>query len=136
MTIIFVSVPTSVVVVNDSPFPAYNGTVFYLTGVLRLNSTVVDTDVTVVWVWSRNSEELQRWNTTTSPHQITIPFQPLSTNSSGLYHLNLTILPRNSEYVLGNSDSSTSHDLVVLRKFWILMIKPLQRPLNEDIPSH
>ena len=104
------------VVVNDSPFPAYNGTVFDLTGVLWLNMAVVDTDVTVVWVWSRNGEELQTWNTTTSPHQITIPFQPLATNSSGLYHLNLTILPRNSEYVVENSDSSTSHDLVVLCK--------------------
>ena len=109
-------------VVNEGSFPAYNGTVFNLTGIVQLDLAVVDIDVTVVWVWSLTSKEMERQNTTSSPHQITISFQPLATNSSGLYRLNLTILPINSEYVVGNSDSSTSYNLVVQRKFWKSMI--------------
>ena len=114
---IFVVVPTSAVTVDEGPFPAYNGTVFNLTGVVQLNTALVDTEVTVLWVWSLNGEELERQSTTSSPHQITISFQPLATNSSGQYLLNLTIIPRDSEYVIGNNDSHALYNLVVLRKF-------------------
>ena len=118
----YLSVPTSVVMVNEGPFPVYNGTVYNLTGVFQLDTSIVDTNVTVMWVWSLNDQVSLRWSTFAAPHRIIIPINPLATDSSGLYSLNLNIVPRNSSYVTGNSDSSTTYRLTVLREFWILII--------------
>ena len=106
--------------VNESPFPAYNGTVYNLTGVLQLDTAIVDTGVNVMWEWSLNSRVSLRQSTSAAPHMITIPFNPLATDDSGLYSLNLNILPINPQYVIGNNDSSTTHSLTVLSELWIL----------------
>ena len=105
------------VLVNEGPFPAYNGTVYNLTGVLQLDTAIVDTGVNVMWEWSLNGQVLLRRNTSAAPHMITIPFNPLATDNSGLYSLNLNILPRDPQYVIGNSDSSTTHTITVLSEF-------------------
>ena len=112
------SVPTSVVTVNESPFPAYNGTVYNLTGILQLDTAIVDTGVNVMWEWSLNSQVSLRQSTSAVPHMITIPFNPLAMDDSGLYSLNLNIQPINPQYVIGNSDSSTTHSLTILSEFW------------------
>ena len=104
--------------VNEGPFPAYNGTVYNLTGVLQLDTTIVDTDVAVMWVWSLNGQVSVRRSTSAAPHMITIPFNPLATDSSGLYDLNLNIVPRNPQYIEGNNNSVT-HRLTVLSEFKI-----------------
>ena len=93
---------------NEGDFLPYNGTVFSLTGVLQLDKNIVDTGVSVMWVWSLNGRELDTQTTSASPHEITISFNPLATNSSGLYSLNLTIMPNNPLYVTYN-----------LNEFWI-----------------
>ena len=117
---------------NEGDFLPYNGTVFSLTGVLQLDTNIVDTDITVMWVWSLNSRELDTQTTSASPHEIIISFNPLATNSSGRYSLNLTIMPNNLQYVEGNSDSSTTYNLNVLSEFWIF--NSLLYSLNEDFP--
>ena len=82
---------------------------------LDLDLTVVDTDVMVLWVWSLDRREVETQRTMSpSARQIVITFEPLATDSSGLYYLNLTVLPaENSDYIIQNNDSSTSYDLVV-----------------------
>ena len=105
---------------NEGFFPAYNGTVYNLTGVLQLDTTIVDTDVTVMWVWSINGQVSVRQSTSAAPHRITIPFNPLATDNSGLYHLNLNIVPGNPQYIEGNNDSSTTYGLTVLSEFEFL----------------
>ena len=109
------TVPTSIVSITRGPYPPYNGTVFNLTCVLDLDLTVVDTDVMVVWAWSLNRREVKTQRTMSpSARQIVITFEPLATDSSGLYYLNLTVLPaENSDYIIQNNDSSTSYALVV-----------------------
>ena len=105
------------VTVNEGPSPAYNGTVYNLTGVLQLDTSIVDTGVTVMWVWSLNGQILVTQSTSAAPHRITISFNPLATNNSGLYDLNLNLVPINPQYVEGNNDSSTTHRLTVLSEF-------------------
>ena len=96
-------------------YPPYNGTVFNLTGEIQLDTAVVDTSVMVWWVWSLDGQEEDRQRTMSpSDHQITITFEPLATNSSGVYFLNLTVRPvENLDYVIQNDDSSTSYNLAV-----------------------
>ena len=96
----------------------YNGTVFNLTGRIQLDPGMVNTDITVTWVWSLGGNMLETQTTSSRPHRITITFNPLATNSSGQYNLNLTVIPsENSEYIIGNRDGSTVYDLMVERKF-------------------
>jgi hypothetical protein len=103
--------------VSEGSFPAYNGTVYNLTGMLQLDTSIVDTDVMVMWEWSLNGQVLVRMSTTAAPHVITISFTPLATSDSGLYSMNLTQLPSNPQYVVGNNDSSTTHCVDVLSEF-------------------
>ena len=91
----------------------YNGTVFNLTGAVRLNQTTINTDITIVWVWSTGGRILHSQRTT-SIFQVTFTFEPLTTVDSGRYYLNLLLIPdENSEYVRINRDSGTFHDIVV-----------------------
>jgi hypothetical protein len=103
--------------VSEGSFPAYNGTVYNLTGMLQLDTSIVDTDVMVMWEWSLNGQVLVRMSTSTAPHVITISFTPLATNDSGHYSMNLNQLPSNPQYVVGNNDSSTTYHLIVLSEF-------------------
>ena len=84
----------------------------------HLNLTVVDTDITVMWTWSYDGGVLEtRATTSPSPHQITITFRPLTTDSSGRYYLNVTVMSaRLPEYIRENSDGGTLYDLDVERK--------------------
>ena len=102
--------------VVEGPFRPYNGTVFNLTGLIQLDTNVVNTGVTVVWVWSLGGIVVETQTTTSLT--ITLTFEPLTTHSSGQYLLNLTVIPtENMNYVLQNNNSSTFYDLVVERKF-------------------
>ena len=103
--------------VDEGPFSPYNGTIYNLTGVLELDRNIVDINVTLVWMWSLNGNLLERQFTRSHLDRITISFQPLATNSSGLYHLNVFIEPDNPLFVEGNRGSSAEYNLVVLRKF-------------------
>ena len=84
----------------------------------QLNLTVVDTETTVMWTWSYNGGVLEtRATTSPSPHQITTTFRPLTTDSSGRYSLNVTVVSaRSPEYIRENSDGGTLYDLIVERK--------------------
>ena len=114
MLLILSVVPTSMVTVTKDRFRPYNGTVFNLTGSLQLNETVINTDITIVWVWSLDGEQLHNRRTTSSTLQVTMTFEPLTMLSSGRYYLNLILLPiENSEYVIRNSNSGTFYDLMV-----------------------
>ena len=102
---------------SESSFPAYNGTVYNLTGMLQLDTSIVDTAITVIWEWSLIGQVLVQMSTSTAPHMITVPFIPLATNDSGLYSMDLNQMPTNSQYIVGNSDSSTTYRLIVLSEF-------------------
>ena len=100
----------------DSTTP-YNGTNFTLTGVVQL-SDYIDTDVTVLGVWSSisNSQETSLQESTESPYPTDLTFQPLATNSTGEYTLTVTVRASDdSEFILGNS-GSTTYNLVVTRE--------------------
>ena len=117
MHIISHAVPTPIVSISGRLRP-YNGTVFNLTGGIQLDLSVVNTDITVMWVWSLRGEMLETQTTASpSPHQITLTFKPLASNSSGEYTLTVTVRPSdNSPFIVGNSGGSV-YNLVVQRKF-------------------
>ena len=110
-----IAVPAPQVKLSDRSLQPYNGTVFNLTATVQHDLTLVNADRTIAWIWSKNGRVLET-KTTKSPssHRITITFQPLVSNSSGQYLLNLTVIPKDSSaYIIGNSDSWTSYDLTV-----------------------
>ena len=107
--------------VSEGAFQPYNGTVFILTGMLELDTSLVDTVVVLTWIWSLNGEELDRWYTNTLPHRITIPFNPLTTNSSGLYSLNVDVDPFDPAFIIPNRNSSTTYNLSVQSELLILI---------------
>ena len=109
-------------IVSEGSFPAYNGTVYNLTGMLQLDTSIVDTDITVIWEWSLNGQVLLNQNTSAAPHMITIPFIPLATSDSGLYSMSLNQRPTNPQYVVLNSDSSTTYSLTVLSEFIAILL--------------
>ena len=113
------AVPTSQVSVRDNDIASYNGTVFRLTAVIHLDLTVVNTDITIKWIWSYHGRVLEtKLTTSPSPQQTTTELSPLMTNSSGQYLQNLTVIPVDSyEYVVENNDSGAFYELNVERKF-------------------
>ena len=122
------------VTVSEDAFQPYNGTVFNLTGVLQLDTSIVNTDVIVTWVWSLDGQELDRQNTFAPLHEITISFNPLTTNSSGLYSLHLIVDPIDTTYVAGNINSTT-YNLSVQSEFLKLITYQLIKPFDTtDFP--
>lgn len=94
----------------------YNGTIFDLTGAIQLDMSTVNTGVEATWVWSLGGETLESQQTVTPPHQTVLRFQPLATDSSGMYSLSVTLRSLdNSSYIAENS-GSTVYSLTVLRK--------------------
>ena len=82
---------------------------------VQLNENV-DSAVTVSGMWN-NSGDISQETTTSLPYLTNLTFQPLATNSSGVYTLTISVTPSdNSPYIIGNS-GSTSYNLVVIRKF-------------------
>ena len=110
--------PLTLTIISHST--PYNGTVFTLTGVVQLDQSV-DTDVTVLGVWSSGAAPQE----TTSPpyaYRTNLTFQPLTSDSSREYTLNVTVRPSdNSPFIVGNSDSTT-YNLVVQRKLFGCMV--------------
>ena len=99
--------------VLDPPATPYNGTNFTITGMIQLDQNV-DTDITASGMWSSDDEPQE---TTSPPYPTSLTFQPLATNSSGVYTLTVSVRPSdNSPYIVGNN-GSTIYNLVVRRKF-------------------
>ena len=109
------TVPPPTISVND-PLTPYNGTVFTLTGVVQLDQSV-NTDITVSGMWSTGNGPQE---TTSPPYPTSLSFQPLTSDSSGEYLLTVTIRPSdNSPFIVGSS-GSTTYNLVVQRKLFML----------------
>ena len=90
--------------VPNPPDNPYNGTNFTITGEVSLDPSV-DTEVTVRGVWSGDNNPQE---TSVSPYQIHLPFQPAATNSSGEYTLTIIVRPAdNSPLIISNSQSTT-----------------------------
>ena len=107
------AVPAPTVSIHNNSTP-YNGTVFTLTGVVQLHQ-IVDTDITVLGVWSSGGSPLQ---TTSQPYQTNLTFQPLTSNSSGEYLLTVTVRHSdNSPFIIGSSGRAT-YNLVVQCKLF------------------
>ena len=81
-------------------------------------SVYVDSDVTVLGVWSSNSnpQETSLQEATESMYQTDLTFQPLTTNSTGEYTLIVTVRASDdSEFILG-SIRSVTYNLMVTRE--------------------
>ena len=93
----------------------YNGTIFTLSGVASLDLSV-DTDVTAVGIWSVADDDGSQQVSTFPPYQTDLEFQPLATDSSDEYILNVTFRPSDdSPFIVGNS-GSIIYNLMVQRK--------------------
>ena len=111
--IFWIVVPPPSVSVLDPPATPYNGTNFTITGMIQLDQNV-DTDITASGMWSSSDEPQE---TISPPYPTSLTFQPLATNSSGVYTLTVSVRPSdNSPYMVGNN-GSTIYNLVVRRKF-------------------
>ena len=111
--IIIVPVPSISIHNHTTP---YNGTNFTLTAEIELHPNV-DTNVTVARTWyNSNGKEVQLETTITSPPYLTnLTFQPLATNSSGVYTLVITVQPLdNSSFIVDNL-GAMSYNLTVRR---------------------
>ena len=112
------AVPTPVVSVTG-PFSVipYNGTIYNLTGTIQLDMNIVNTDIIVVtWVWTLPGEALRVFETVSPLYHSVLMFQPLATNSSGEYHLTVTLRSQNNTGYVTESSASTTYNISVLRK--------------------
>ena len=67
----------------------------------------MNTGIVATWTWSLGGKTLESEETVAPPHQTVLRFQPLATNSSGLYSLNVTLRSLdNSDYIAENSGST------------------------------
>ena len=75
----------------------------------------VDTDVSVVGIWSYGDGAPQV--TTSPPYQTDLRFEPLATDSSKQYTLNMMVAPADgSPFVTTSNSSSIMYELMVQRK--------------------
>lgn len=95
----------------------YNGTVFNLTSAIQLDRSNVDIGIAVSWRWSLGENTLRIQETLLAPHQSSLSFQPLATNSSGVYRLSVTLTPLDDSPFIVESSNSSTYDLSVLRKY-------------------
>lgn len=108
------TVSSPVLSIAEHPIP-YNGTVFTLSGVASLDPSV-DTDVTAVGIWSAADDDGSQQVSTFPPYQTDLEFQPLATDSSDEYILNVMFRPSDdSPFIVGNSGSIV-YNLMVQRK--------------------
>ena len=115
MFLLYHTVPIPNVTVTSDLTP-YNGTFFNLTGAIWLDVNIVNTGIVATWTWSLVGKTLESEETVALPHQTVLRFQPLATNSSGLYSLSVTLRSLdNSDYIAENS-GSTVYILTVLCK--------------------
>lgn len=112
------AVPTPVMSVTgpDSVIP-YNGTIYNLTGTIQLDMSIVNMDIIVAtWVWTLAGETLGVFETVAPVYQSVLMFRPLATNSSGEYHLIVTLTSLNNTDYITESSASTTYYISVLRK--------------------
>ena len=98
--------------IADHPIP-YNGTLFTLSGIASLDSSV-DTDVTAVGIWSDDGSPQV---TTSPPYQTNLEFRPLATDSLDEYILNVTFRSSDSSPFIIENTGSIVYSLIVQRKF-------------------
>ena len=106
-----------VAVAAVQPVTPYNGTAFSLMGTMQLDESVIDIDVVATWEWSLSGRTLRHERTSSVLHPTVLTFQPLATNSSGEYSLNLTLAPLNRSDFIIESRVGTMYSLNVLRKY-------------------
>ncbi len=112
------AVPTPIVSVTgpDSVNP-YNGTTYNLTGTIQLDMSIVNMDVIVAtWEWTLAGKTLRFFNAVPPVYQSVLIFRPLATNSSGEYHLTVTLRPLNNTDYITESSASNAYNISVLRK--------------------
>lgn len=108
------TVSAPVLSIVEHPIP-YNGTIFTLSAVASLDLNV-DTDVTAVGVWSTTDDVITLQVSTSPPYQTNLEFQPLATDSSAEYILNVTFRPSDDSPFIAESIGSLVYNLVVQRK--------------------
>ena len=106
------AVPSPMLSIVDHPIP-YNGTYFTLSGLAMLDGSV-DTNVTVVGTWSYSYSAPKV--TISPPYQADLRFEPLATDSSKQYTLNVTVEPTDDSPFVAASSGSIAYELVVQRK--------------------
>lgn len=100
---------------SDSVIP-YNGTVYNLTGAIQLDMSIVNMDIVATWVWTLAEKTLKIQETVLPLYQSVLMFQPLATNSSGEYRLNVTLRSRVDTGYITETSTSTTYSISVLRK--------------------
>ena len=109
----FSIVPAPLISIHDHTTP-YNGTNFTLTAETELHPNV-DTNITVARTWySSNGKEVQL-ETISPPYLTNLKFQPLATNSSGVYTLIITVQPLDNSSFIVDSFGAMSYNLTVRR---------------------
>ena len=99
----------------DSVIP-YNGTSYNLTGTIQqLDMSIVNTEIVTTWLWTLAGVMIRDFDVV-SPHQSVLMFQPLATNSSGEYHLTVTLRSLNNTDYITESSASNTYSIFVLRK--------------------
>ena len=105
------TVSAPVLSIAEHPIP-YNGTIFTLSGVASLGSSV-NTDVTAVGIWSAADDDGSPQVSTSPPFQINLEFRPLATDSSNEYILNVTFRPSDESPFIIENNGSIVYDLMV-----------------------
>ena len=110
------TVSAPVLSITEHPIP-YNGTVFTLSGVASLDPSV-DTNITAEGVWSAaaNGDGTSLQISTSPPFQTDLEFQPLTTDSSDEYILNVTFRPSDDSPFISENSGSIIYNLMVQRK--------------------
>ncbi len=97
--------PALTVALSATP---YNGTVLSLQGSATLNTTMVDTPVTVKGGWRRhNSQGLTSSEDSTSPYSTVLPFDPLGGGDGGDYVYSVAVEPSDPTFVLSSMANQT-----------------------------
>ena len=108
------AVSAPVLSIVEHPIP-YNGTNFTLSGVASLDPSV-DTDITAIGVWSATDDVGTLQVSNSPPYQTDLEFQPLATDSSDEYILNVTFGPSDDSPFIAENIGSLVYNLVVQRK--------------------
>ena len=118
----FFIVPDPLITIHDQATP-YNGTNFTLAAMIEVDTAQVDTDIMTIVLWSRDNHDGVLLNrlTQTSSSLANLTFRPLTTNSSGNYTLNASVISINSDFIL-DSNVVTVYNLIVQRAFIKLII--------------
>ena len=100
----------------DSVIP-YNGTIYNLTGTIQLDTSIVNVDIIIAtWVWTLDGETLRSFEIVSPLYQSVLMFTPLATNSSGVYHLTVTLRSLNNTNYITESSASNTYNISVIRK--------------------